>query len=332
MTHIFFIIIAILFNIFLLSCFNYYSRFFNIYDKPDNIRKLHHKNIKVLGGTLISINIFLYSVFYLVFDRDYLINIHESQTNFLIFIVSALLMYIIGLIDDKKNLPALNKLIFTIIVVSVSLFLNKKIINEINLSFMSQSILLGQFAFLFTLFCYIIFINAFNMLDGINLQVGLYSLFIVLVMIYFGLDIIFSISIIFGLTVYIYFNYKNKVFLGDNGCLFLSYTFAYCFINLFNQNKIIYSDIILLILIIPGLEILRLSVERILNNKSILKADRGHIHHLVNFKNNWKIDILIIQFLLAAPFLISIIFKNNLLIIFIVVLIYFSLIFYFKKK
>lgn len=332
MIHIFFIITTILLNIFLLSCFNYYSRFFHIEDKPDNIRKIHNKSIKVLGGTIIFTNIFLYSIFYLIFDSDYLSDIHENKTNFFIFIIAALSMYIIGLIDDKKNLPALNKLIFTITVISISLFLNKKIISEINFSFLSQSISLGQFAFLFTLFCYIIFINAFNMLDGINLQVGLYSSFIILTMIYFGLDIIFSISLLFGLFVYIYFNSKNKIFLGDNGCLFLSYIFAYFFIDLFNQKKIIYSDTILLILIIPGLEILRLSVERILNNKSILKADRGHIHHLVKFKNNWKIDVLIIQFLLVTPFLASIIFKNHLAIIFIVAIVYFFLIFYFNKK
>ena len=94
------------------------------------------------------------------------------------------------------------------------------------------------------------------MLDGINLQAGLYSLFLILVMFIMGLDIIISVVILFGILVYLNFNRLNKIFLGDNGCLLLAFIISYFLINLFNENKIIYSDKILILLIIPGLEII----------------------------------------------------------------------------
>jgi len=332
MTNTFFLILVILLNIFLLIKFDFYSKFFKIEDEPDNVRKIHKKNIKVLGGTIILINLIFYSFFFLIVDKEYLELIHDNQKNFLIFIITASSMYTIGLLDDKKNLPALNKLIFTILIISISLFFNKKLITEINFSFTEQSFFLNQFSFLFTLFCYIIFINAFNMLDGINLQIGLYSSFIIFAMISHGLDLTFSYSLLFGLFVYIYFNFKDQIFLGDNGCLLLSYIFAYFFIDLFNEGKIFFSDSILLILLIPGLEIFRVCVERIGNNKSILNADRRHIHHIVKFKNNKFKNILLIQALLILPFLLSINFDNKLSIILCSSIAYFLVIIYFKKN
>ena len=332
MTKTLFLILVVLLNIFLLIKFDFYSKFFKIEDEPDNVRKIHKKNTKVLGGTIILINLIFYALFFLIVDKEYLELIHDSQKNFIIFIITALSMYTIGLLDDKKNLNALNKLIFTTIIISISLFFNKKLITEINLSFVEQSFFLNQFSFLFTLFCYIIFINAFNFLDGINLQIGLYSSFIIFVMISYGLDLTFSYSLLLGLFVYIYFNFKDQIFLGDNGCLLLSYIFAYFFIDLFNDGKIFFSDSILLILLVPGLEIFRLSVERIGNNKSILNADRRHIHHIVKFKNDKFKNILLIQALLILPFLISINFDNKIFIILCSTIAYFLVIIYFKKN
>ena len=332
MINFYFLFLLTFFNIYLLFNFKNYSKLFKIEDKPDNIRKLHKKNVKVLGGTLLLANIILYVFFFLLFDRVYLEKIYGSQQNFFIFFISVFLMYLTGLLDDKKNLPPLNKLVFTIIIISTSLFFNKNFVTEIKLSFYEHTIYLGQFSFLFTLFCYIIFINSFNMLDGINLQAGLYALFLFLFMFSSGLDTTFFVVILFGILICLNFNRLNKIFLGDNGCLLLSYIISYFFIDLFNNNKIIYSDTILILLLIPGLEILRLSFERIKRNKSIMNADRRHIHHIVKFhKNDFK-RVLFIQILIFLPYLISLFFKNYLPIIIGMIFTYFFVIYFFQKK
>ena len=331
LTYFFLFLITIL-NIFLLLKFDYYSRFFKIEDRPDKIRKIHKKNIKVLGGTIIFLNLILYSFFYLCLNEVYLEELYGSKSEFLTFFLSALSIYVIGLLDDKNNIPALNKLILTVLVISISLFLNKKIITEINLSFYEHKIILGQYSFLFTLFCYVIFINAFNMLDGINLQAGLYSLFLILVMISFGLDAILAFCILLGILVYINFNRQDKIFLGDNGCLLLSYIISYFMIDLFNQRQIIFSDTILLLLLIPGLEIIRLSFERIKNNRNIISPDRRHIHHIIKFNDSEIKGVVIIQILIIVPYLLSVSFDNKLPIILVTIFTYFLLIFYFRKN
>ena len=51
------------------------------------------------------------------------------------------------------------------------IYLDKEIIlNEIKFSFYDKNILLNEYNIFFTIFCFLVFINAFNMFDGINLQ------------------------------------------------------------------------------------------------------------------------------------------------------------------
>ena len=49
-------------------------------------------------------------------------------------------------------------------------------LNKLNFLFTIETFFLNIFAIFFTIFCFLVFINAFNMFDGINLQSGLYSL------------------------------------------------------------------------------------------------------------------------------------------------------------
>jgi UDP-GlcNAc:undecaprenyl-phosphate GlcNAc-1-phosphate transferase len=328
----FFFVTYIFINIFFLFKFDLYSKLFTIEDKPNHERKLHKKNTKVLGGTIIIINLLLYGLYFFIFDKSYLIEIFNGQNKIFFFTLAATFIYILGLVDDKYDLPALNKLLFLVLIISTSLFFDKNLIKEINLSFLDNKIYLGELSFFFTLFSYIIFINAFNMLDGINLQAGMYSCFILTVLILLGMDLLLGLTIIFSVLVFLKLNYQNKIFLGDNGTMLLSYIFSYFFIDMYNQQKIIYSDTIFLILIIPGLEIIRLTFERFKANKNILKPDRNHIHHIISFKKNTYLGVFLIHLILIFPFLLSTIYTNNLSIIICTTIFYFLLVFLFKNK
>ena len=327
-----YLIIFIIINLFFLFKFDLYSKFFTIVDKPNAERKTHKKDTKVLGGTIIITNLVFYTLYFFIFNKDYLIEVFDGQNNILAFLFGSVSMYVLGLLDDKYDLPASNKLLFTVIIISISLFLNKSLVRDINLSFFNDKISLGQFSFFFTLFAYVIFINAFNMLDGVNVQVGLYSCFILIALILLGMNLHLALIIMLSVLVYLKLNYQNKIFLGDNGTLLLSFMFSFLLIDLYNQQKIIYSDSILLILIIPGLEIIRLSFERVKANKSILNADRNHIHHIIFFKKNDYLSIILIQAILIMPFLFSAIYNNNIIIILCTIVLYFLLIILFKNK
>ena len=81
----FFLFLIIILNIFLLLKFDYYSRFFKIEVRQDKIRKITKKIIKVLGGTIIFLNLTLYSFFYLCLNEVYLEDLYGSKSNFLTF-------------------------------------------------------------------------------------------------------------------------------------------------------------------------------------------------------------------------------------------------------
>ena len=66
------------------------------------------------------------------------------------------------------------------------------------------------------------------MYDGVNLQSSIfYSVNFIFIMLYMNQLNIVLISIIIGLITFSYLNYRNKVFLGDNGVFILSFLLGY---------------------------------------------------------------------------------------------------------
>jgi UDP-GlcNAc:undecaprenyl-phosphate GlcNAc-1-phosphate transferase len=119
------------------------------------------------------------------------------------------------------------------------------------------------------------------MLDGIDLNVGLYTLvviFFILLRVNFNLSLML---ILFSVIFFLFLNLKREVFLGDSGANLLSVIIAILFIKNFNINYLFKSDEILMIMLLPGLEIIRVFYLRILNKKNPFKADRNHLHYLI---------------------------------------------------
>ena len=83
----YFLFIFIIINIFFLFKFDLYSKLFTIEDKPSQERKLHKKNTKVLGGTIIIINILLYILYFFIFNKSYLIDVFNGQNKILFFVI-----------------------------------------------------------------------------------------------------------------------------------------------------------------------------------------------------------------------------------------------------
>ena len=69
------IFISVLVNSIILISFKYLSKKINIYDIPNQDRKLHQKNTPLLGGLIVSINITIYFFIliseYFLFDNKY---------------------------------------------------------------------------------------------------------------------------------------------------------------------------------------------------------------------------------------------------------------------
>jgi UDP-GlcNAc:undecaprenyl-phosphate GlcNAc-1-phosphate transferase len=108
----------------------------------------------------------------------------------------------------------------------------------------------------------------------------------------------------------LYLNLKKNIFLGDSGSLFLG-----CFIGLniiLNYNletsKIHYPiENIFIALMLPGLDMLRVFIMRIVDKKNPFLPDRIHLHHLLIARGLNRANILAIFLLLIlVPILLNI--------------------------
>ena len=100
---------------------------------------------------------------------------------------------------------------------------------------------------------------------------------------------IYMMSIIIILFIF-FFNISNKIFLGDSGIYILSIILSSSLIYEHNiQKNIIFADEIFFLLLLPGLDLLRLTFKRLLNFKNPFFGDREHIHHLLI--NNYSLKV-----------------------------------------
>ena len=310
MINIYFILNYLLINFLIIFFFKKLSSFFNVYDFPDNIRKFHKKKTSLFGGSIILLNLLLFYLLSLFLYNDLVLNI-----NLKIFISGCLLFYLLGLIDDKKNLNSTLKFLFELLIAFVIVFYDESIlIEKLYFSSLNKTLDLGNYSIFFTILCFVIFINALNMFDGINLQSGTYSLIIIFVLFIYSKEYLILIAIVFALLTFLYLNNKSKVFLGDNGTLLIGFILSYLIIHSAKSTNYINlsADKIFILMILPGLELIRLFILRIIKKRHPFSSDRHHIHHIL--LNNFKYDkvISIIILLSILPILFMFIFSEQL--------------------
>ena len=318
------ILSVILINLIIIKYFNQISKYINLFDHPDDNRKIHTKKVALLGGSIVFVNLSLY---YLL--SPFLINNIEIDYSLGVF---SFFIFILGLLDDKykinSNLKFLLFIIFSYLLLKID---NNLIIFQLNFSFLENNISLGKFSLFFSIFALIIFLNAFNMFDGINLQSSIYAIFIFCVFILNNIYIEFSIIIIFSLSFFIYLNYKNISFLGDNGSLLIAFLISYIFFQS-SSKEIFYADEILLIMLIPGLDLIRLFFTRLIQAKSPFTPDDNHFHHHLLKKFGLIKTNLIVFLLISISYTLASITNQFLLLIVIVLFIYFFILWYLRKN
>ena len=292
-------------------------KFFKInIDQPDSKRKFHEKPVPLTGGIIIFLNILIYFSF-VIFEKNLLLNeiIFGNYENLLIFFITAFIIFILGFLDDRYNVSAVKKFFILATILFFFLTLDETInIKIINFSFIEQPFNLSKYSILFTCFCFLVFLNAFNMFDGINLQSGSYSIIIFLSLLIFYVDSFFLKVMLISILCYLLLNSQNKIFLGDSGALMLSFVIGYIFIKLYNLEIINFADEIVIYMLLPGIDLIRLFFKRLLIKRNPLSPDRFHLHHLLLIKFSFKKTLTILCSLIIMPIIMNF-FKFNLLFI-----------------
>ena len=202
--------------------------------------------------------------------------------------ILCLLFFFLGFISDLKILSSANiRFLIQIILILFSILLLGLEINSTRIQILDTLLEGNNFNIFFVSFCIIIIINGTNFLDGINLNVIIYYLIINIILLYLSSEYKFSLdyeSLIFismSLIILAIFNYKNYLFLGDNGSYLLGFFYSITLIDFYNLNQSISPFFIILLLWYPSFEILFSILRKFVLGRSPLKPDNLHLHHLL---------------------------------------------------
>ncbi|MBQ6964917.1 MAG: undecaprenyl/decaprenyl-phosphate alpha-N-acetylglucosaminyl 1-phosphate transferase [Bacteroidaceae bacterium] len=267
-----------------------------IYDLP-NTRKMHKQAIPRLGGTLFMPSLGVgVAITLLVMYQGINKNFEICVSN-IIMVVGALLIYLIGILDDLKGLKATHKFIIQSIAALLFPLCNLMISNLHGLFGVHEIPL--WISYPLTVFVILLIVNAINLIDGID---GLASSIAFLILgsfayLYYKLDAylfsLISISLAGATLAFFFFNFYGKVgrlktFMGDSGSLFLGYVIAYLAIKYQMSNEtggFPYREESLLIsftlVFLPSIDVIRVALQRKFNGKSMFEADKTHIHHRI---------------------------------------------------
>ena len=264
-----------------------------IYDHPDG-RKVHHQNVPRLGGiSFIPSMLIASSIFILINGQTQSLGQFPLSSWSMMFFISLLLVYGVGIVDDLVGLDAKAK--FTVQgVAAVLIPLSGLYINNLHGLFGIHEISCAA-GFILTAFILVFACNAINLIDGIDgLSGGLCLMALVGFTIFFSprgcQQYCFLIAGLAGVLIaFLYYNIfgkverHHKIFMGDSGSLSLGFILGFMFVKAITiedskgePNPLIqtYS-----LLIVPTFDLIRVSVVRLRHKTHIFLADKNHIHH-----------------------------------------------------
>ena len=270
---------------------------FQLVDHPD-LRKTHIKSTPILGG----VSIFISVVFALALTSSFLYTSFSTlDLNFKIVfgLCSAVsLMMFFGLKDDIFEVSPFEKVIFQIITALFVIISCEVRIDNFDGLFGVYE-LPTIFSYMFSVFVFVIVVNAFNLIDGIDglsASVGLIST-LCFGLFFFLNDLVIQAVIMFcysgALVSFLIFNFKKRLFLGDNGSMSLGVVIAFGVFSVITTTNgmnlvggtgyfINNSSVIVLALIsFPLLDTIRVFCVRLIKGKSPFAPDRNHLHHLL---------------------------------------------------
>jgi len=290
----FFFFFITLINLYLIFKFSKIGLFKLNIDYPDSNRRIHTKPVALAGGLIIILNIFLLLIYLIFFKKE---------TIELSFFLGCLMIFTLGFLDDKYKLSYNKKFIFLSLIFSICFFLDKNLrVDQLYIESIDKTVNINNFSFFFTILCFLLFSNALNMFDGINCQCIIFSilLFSYLLNLQNQLLIIYLILV---LIFTLYLNSKNLIFLGNSGSYLLSYIISHQVIYFYNSKFIRSVEEIFILLMVPGVDMLRIFFQRLSHKKNPFKPDKMHLHHILLARYGYKSSISIITLILFFTYL-----------------------------
>ena len=259
---------------------------FDIIDKPRDDRRMHNRPIPRFGG----LGIFLGSMVAMIIPA-------QMNPGIRVAMIGGLLMYLLGVADDIKDLKPMVKFGGQVLIATIvfSLGIRIRFINMVLAPMESGSKLLVGLgtgvAYTITVLWIVGITNAVNLMDGLDgLAAGctsIMALSLAYVAYIHGIRLgMMPVCIAFcavagGCLGFLPYNFSPaKTFMGDGGALYLGYMIAVLsVISPLKRATMVGAIIPMLVLAVPIFDTMFAMLRRMLRQESIMKADRGHLHH-----------------------------------------------------
>jgi len=280
------------------------ARKIGLIDYP-NIRKRHELEVPLLGGTAITLAVVVGALL-----------LESSVGQYRFMFLSMLLIAIIGLLDDIRELTPRARLVGQIVAASLIVFVDQKVIHSLGeILFVAQPYSLGILASLFSIVAIVGVINAFNMIDGHDGLAGLCGALSLTAAVTFSAingDLeaarVMALFLV-GVLTFLVFNLSfligrnRQIFLGDSGSMLIGLVLAYFLIDLSQSgNDSLRTTAAPWIIGLPLLDMVSVITLRVLGRRSPLAADRLHIHHLLVDFGLKKYPVLVILICVQVVF------------------------------
>ncbi len=251
-------------------------------DEPDQ-RKVHTHPIPRTGGIAIFASFFL-SLLAVSFLNTPVAAELEINRKILLVIAGAVVCFGVGAVDDFTRLKPSTKFLFQIIGAS-SAYLGGVHISAF--AFGGWSIHFGYLTYFVTVFWFLLFMNAVNLVDGLDGLAGGIIVFASLVMILLSVfredyytAVIFT-ALAGSVLGFLRYNFNPaSVFMGDGGSYFLGYVVASMGIIGSVKSQVAPAMMIpVLALGVPIFDTLLSPIRRFLRGRKMFYPDDRHVHH-----------------------------------------------------
>jgi len=258
-------------------------------DKPGK-RKVHTQLMPRLGGVAVFAGFMAIAVIFYGFD-----------TRVLGIMAGGSIILLLGILDDKYDLPARYKLLGQIAAAAV-VVATGTIIRFVDNPF-DGYIGLGAFAIPLTILWIVGITNALNLIDGLDglaSGISLIALTTFTIMAYRTDQVVvamLTLALAGAVLGFLRYNFHPaSIFLGDSGAMFLGFMIAsLAVMGLLKSVTAITFITPVLVLAVPILDTAFAMIRRFINGKPIMHADKGHLHHrLLAFGLSHKHVVLVI--------------------------------------
>ena len=250
-------------------------------DVPKDARRIHSKAMPRIGGLAFILGFFI-SIIYMLLTGGI-----DNTTNLSGFFIGLAIIASVGFLDDVYQLKAWQKLIAQIVAAIIVIASGLRIC-YINIPFLTLYGLNDVLSIIITFGWIIGVTNALNLIDGLDgLATGVSAISKLALSVIFilngsgDLPLILTIALLGGLVGFLPYNFNPaKTFMGDVGSNSLGFILAT--VSMIGMAKTYTFMAIILPVVILGLPIfdtLFAIFRRVSHHKSIMEADRGHLHH-----------------------------------------------------